>query len=83
MTATPEPIDRGLEVELYRQIRLIRGFEDLVQSLFLRDEVCGTTLDDAWRLTTPDSPAPYSPPLADAHLPGAAPIAVELGARLT
>jgi len=28
-------------------------------------------LDDAWRLTTPDAPIPYSPPLEDAFLPAA------------
>ena len=28
-------------------------------------------LDDAWRLTTPDAPIPYSPPLEDAFLPSA------------
>ncbi len=28
-------------------------------------------LDDAWRLTTPDSPIPYSPTLEDAFLPAA------------
>jgi acetoin:2,6-dichlorophenolindophenol oxidoreductase subunit beta len=28
-------------------------------------------LDDAWRLTTPDSPIPYSPTLEDAFLPSA------------
>jgi len=28
-------------------------------------------LDDAWRLTTPDAPIPYSPTLEDAFLPGA------------
>jgi pyruvate/2-oxoglutarate/acetoin dehydrogenase E1 component len=27
-------------------------------------------LDDAWRLTAPDLPVPYSPPLEDAALPG-------------
>ena len=26
-------------------------------------------LDDAWRIATPDSPIPYSPPLEDAHPP--------------
>ena len=36
-------IDRELELGLYRRMRLIRGFEELVQSLFLRDEVYGTT----------------------------------------
>lgn len=29
------------------------------------------SLDAAWRLTTPDHPIPYSPPLEDAFLPGA------------
>ena len=28
-------------------------------------------LDDAWRIATPNTPIPYSPPLEDAHLPGA------------
>jgi pyruvate/2-oxoglutarate/acetoin dehydrogenase E1 component len=28
-------------------------------------------LDDAWRLTTPDTPIPYSPTLEDAFLPAA------------
>ena len=27
-------------------------------------------LDDAWRITTPNTPIPYSPPLEDAFLPG-------------
>jgi TPP-dependent pyruvate/acetoin dehydrogenase alpha subunit len=36
-------IDRELELGLYRRMLLIRGFEDLVQSLFLRGEVYGTT----------------------------------------
>jgi pyruvate/2-oxoglutarate/acetoin dehydrogenase E1 component len=39
-------------------------------------------LDDAWRITTPDSPIPYSPPLEDAHLPGADRIATEISRRL-
>ena len=36
-------IDREHAVELYRRMLLIRGFEDRVQSLFLRGEVYGTT----------------------------------------
>jgi pyruvate/2-oxoglutarate/acetoin dehydrogenase E1 component len=40
-------------------------------------------LDDAWRITTPDSPIPYSPPLEDSHLPGADRIAADVAARLT
>ena len=35
--------DRELYVGLYRRMRLIRGVEDLIQSLFLRGEVYGTT----------------------------------------
>ena len=36
-------IDAGLATDLYRRMLLIRGFEDRVQSLFLRGEVYGTT----------------------------------------
>src|ERR1700738_1463925 len=32
-----------LHLALYRQMRLIRRFEDLVQSLFMKGEVHGTT----------------------------------------
>jgi acetoin:2,6-dichlorophenolindophenol oxidoreductase subunit beta len=39
-------------------------------------------LDDAWRIATPDSPVPYSPPLEDSHLPGADRIAAEISNRL-
>ena len=39
-------------------------------------------LDDAWRIATPDTPIPYSPPLEDAFLPGAGRIAAEIRARL-
>lgn len=37
------PLDAELYVDLYRRMRLIRGFEDLVQTLFLRGEIYGTT----------------------------------------
>jgi pyruvate/2-oxoglutarate/acetoin dehydrogenase E1 component len=39
-------------------------------------------LDDVWRIATPDSPIPYSPPLEDAHLPGADRIASEIERRI-
>jgi pyruvate/2-oxoglutarate/acetoin dehydrogenase E1 component len=39
-------------------------------------------LDDAWRITTPDSPIPYSPPLEDAFLPGPDLIAARVRSRL-
>jgi acetoin:2,6-dichlorophenolindophenol oxidoreductase subunit beta len=38
-------------------------------------------LDDAWRIATPNSPIPYSPPLEDAFLPGAGRIVSEVLAR--
>jgi pyruvate/2-oxoglutarate/acetoin dehydrogenase E1 component len=39
-------------------------------------------LDDAWRIATPDSPIPYSPPLEDAFLPGPERIAGEIRGRV-
>ena len=39
-------------------------------------------LDDAWRIATPNSPIPYSPPLEDAFLPGPERIVAEISARL-
>jgi pyruvate/2-oxoglutarate/acetoin dehydrogenase E1 component len=39
------------------------------------------SLDDAWRLTMPDRPIPYSPPLEQAALPNAAAIARSVGTR--
>ena len=38
-------------------------------------------LDDAWRITTANSPIPYSPPLEDAFLPDAERIAREVLTR--
>ena len=37
------PCSTTRPLDLYRRMRLIRGFEDLIQSLFLRNEVYGTT----------------------------------------
>src|SRR3990170_1853074 len=39
-------------------------------------------LEDAWRIATPDTPIPYSPPLEDAFLPGPDRIATEIRHRL-
>jgi pyruvate/2-oxoglutarate/acetoin dehydrogenase E1 component len=39
-------------------------------------------LDDAWRIATPNTPIPYSPPLEDAFLPGPQRIADEIRGRL-
>jgi pyruvate/2-oxoglutarate/acetoin dehydrogenase E1 component len=38
-------------------------------------------LDDAWRITTANSPIPYSPPLEDAFLPGPERIAADVLSR--
>jgi pyruvate/2-oxoglutarate/acetoin dehydrogenase E1 component len=38
-------------------------------------------LDDAWRITTPNSPIPYSPPLEDAFIPDAERISREVLTR--
>ena len=40
-------------------------------------------LDDAWRLTTPDAPIPYSPTLEDAFLPSGETIAAVVSERLS
>ncbi len=39
-------------------------------------------LDDAWRIATPNTPIPYSPPLEDGFLPGPDRIATEIRRRL-
>jgi pyruvate/2-oxoglutarate/acetoin dehydrogenase E1 component len=39
-------------------------------------------LDDAWRIATPNTPIPYSPPLEDAFLPGVDRIVAEIQGRL-
>ena len=39
-------------------------------------------LDDAWRIATPNTPIPYSPPLEDAFLPSPERIAAEIKRRL-
>jgi pyruvate/2-oxoglutarate/acetoin dehydrogenase E1 component len=39
-------------------------------------------LDDAWRIATPNTPIPYSPPLEDAFLPGPDRIVAEILRRL-
>jgi pyruvate/2-oxoglutarate/acetoin dehydrogenase E1 component len=39
-------------------------------------------LDDAWRLTCPDTPIPYSPPLEDEYLPTTAAIVASVRSRL-
>jgi len=45
-------------------------------------EIALGDLDDAWRIGTPNTPIPYSPPLEDAFLPGSERIAAEIRGRL-
>jgi pyruvate/2-oxoglutarate/acetoin dehydrogenase E1 component len=45
------------------------------------DEALGD-LDDAWRIATPNSPIPYSPPLEDAFLPGSDDVAAQIRRRI-
>jgi pyruvate/2-oxoglutarate/acetoin dehydrogenase E1 component len=45
-------------------------------------ERCLGDLDDVWRLTTPDTPIPFSPALEDAFIPSAASVADAVRARL-
>jgi len=52
------------------------------QVLGLVVEGCLDQLEDAWRLTTPDTPIPYSPPLEDAFLPGCDAIVATVLARM-
>jgi acetoin:2,6-dichlorophenolindophenol oxidoreductase subunit alpha len=42
-TPEPELEEPAIYLELYRRMALIRGFEELVQSLFMKGEVHGTT----------------------------------------
>ena len=45
-------------------------------------EHCLHDIDDAWRITTPDMPIPYSPTLEDAFLPRGESIAADIRSRL-
>jgi pyruvate/2-oxoglutarate/acetoin dehydrogenase E1 component len=50
--------------------------------LALATERALADIDDAWRLTTPDCPVPYSPPLEDTFFPGTDAIVATVRARL-
>jgi len=59
---------------------LTGGWAGEVMSLVV-DNALGD-LDDAWRIATPNTPIPYSPPLEDAFLPGPDRIVAEIKRRL-
>ena len=86
---TLRPIDTGTVLESVRRTSRVAVVEEgpltggwAGEVLSLIAEHALDSLDDAWRIATPDSPIPYSPPLEDAHLPGVERIVGEVAARL-
>jgi acetoin:2,6-dichlorophenolindophenol oxidoreductase subunit beta len=75
---TLRPLDRGTVCESVKRTNRLLVVEEGPRTGGFSGEVLGDLaedaleyLDDAWRLTTPDAPIPYSPTLEDAFLPGA------------
>jgi len=74
---TLRPIDRATVVASVAKTNRLLVLEEGPETggwagevlAFVTQEALGD-LDDAWRLTAPDLPVPYSPPLEDAALPG-------------
>lgn len=74
---TLRPIDRATVVASVEKTNRLLVLEEGPETggwagevlAFVTQEALGD-LDDAWRLTAPDLPVPYSPPLEDAALPG-------------
>ena len=85
---TIRPIDLGTVLESVVKTNRIAVVEEgpttggwAGEVLALVTEHALGDLDDAWRIATPDSPIPYSPPLEDAFLPGPERIVREVLAR--
>jgi pyruvate/2-oxoglutarate/acetoin dehydrogenase E1 component len=76
-----ESVRRTSRVAVVEEGPLTGGWAGEVLSLITEHAL--DSLDDAWRIATPDSPIPYSPPLEDAHLPGVERIVAEVAGRLT
>jgi acetoin:2,6-dichlorophenolindophenol oxidoreductase subunit beta len=75
---TLRPLDRGTVCESVKRTNRLLVVEEGPRTGGWSGEVLGDLaqdalehLDDVWRLTTPDSPIPYSPTLEDAFLPAA------------
>jgi pyruvate/2-oxoglutarate/acetoin dehydrogenase E1 component len=75
---TLRPLDRDTVCESVKRTNRLLVVEEGPRTGGWSGEVLGDLaedalehLDDAWRLTTPDSPIPYSPTLEDAFLPAA------------
>jgi acetoin:2,6-dichlorophenolindophenol oxidoreductase subunit beta len=86
---TIRPLDADTVLASVRKTNRIVVVEEGPQTGGWAGEVLATVteealghLDDAWRIATPNTPIPYSPPLEDAFLPGAERIATEIRRRL-
>jgi pyruvate/2-oxoglutarate/acetoin dehydrogenase E1 component len=86
---TLRPLDADTVLASVRNTNRIVVVEEGPQTGGWAGEVLATVteqalghLDDAWRIATPDTPIPYSPPLEDAFLPGPDRIATEIRQRL-
>jgi pyruvate/2-oxoglutarate/acetoin dehydrogenase E1 component len=86
---TIRPLDAETVLASVRRTNRIVVVEEGPQTGGWAGEVLATVteealghLDDAWRIATPNTPIPYSPPLEDAFLPGPERIATEIRRRL-
>ena len=86
---TLRPLDTGAVVRSVQKTnRLVVVEEGPVTGGWAGEVLASATeealghLDDAWRIATPNTPIPYSPPLEDAFLPGPERIATEIRTRL-
>ena len=86
---TLRPFDAGTVLTSVRKTNRIVVVEEGPRTGGWAGEVLATVteqglgyLDEGWRIATPDTPIPYSPPLEDAFLPGPDRIATEIRNRL-
>ena len=86
---TLRPFDAGTVLTSVRKTNRIVVVEEGPRTGGWAGEVLATVteqglgyLDEGWRIATPDTPIPYSPPLEDAFLPGPERIATEIRRRL-
>ena len=86
---TLRPFDAGTVLTSVRKTNRIVVVEEGPRTGGWAGEVLATVteqglgyLDEGWRIATPDTPIPYSPPLEDAFLPGPDRIATEIRDRL-
>jgi len=86
---TIRPLDADTVLASVRKTNRIVVVEEGPQTGGWAGEVLATVteealghLDDAWRIATPNTPIPYSPPLEQAFLPGPGRIAAEIRERL-